>query len=138
MQVTASYNAATPTVKSTVTSVLTSEVTLFTVTDPKFLSKSQIGLAISVAPGSSTGVKVRYYASPDGTNYYPVPVKNVSTGVLADIPSELTSASYVDASSNWVAFDELPMPACVGLRVTAQSVTATATLNSAYLVVRDN
>lgn len=138
MQVTASYNGATLAAKSSVTSIPTSETTLMTITDAKYLMKSQIAFLISVAPGSSTGVKIRYYASVDGLTYYPIPSKNVGTGVLTDLPSELTSASYVDASSNWVATDELPMPACMAFKVTGQSVTATATLNSAWLVVRDN
>lgn len=121
------------------TSIGTStEVTLLTVTDPEVLRKSQLSIYMSVAPGSSTGVKFRYYFSPDGVTYYPLPTRAAATGILTDIPSELTSASYVDGSSNWVGMDAVPMPACRAFKVTAISATAAATLNSLVVTARDN
>lgn len=135
--------------KSQVTGVgaiLTSETTILTLTDQtnigsndgKISWKSQLTFFIKVLfGGSTTGIQFRYYFTPDGTNWFPLPTRAAATGILTDLPSEITSATFSDGTS-YYAIDEVPMPACVGLKVTATAVGAAATLQSFLAMGRDN
>lgn len=120
------------------TTVTTSETTLITITSENFTRQSQITAYFDCTLGSATSVKVRYYMSPNGgTTWYQIPVKNDATGLLADIPSVIDSTSPAQ-SSNLRLVEDIPFSGTTALKVTAQAVAASATMNSCYVYVRDN
>ncbi len=132
------YNNGVASGKSTVTSILTSETTLVTITDSKFLKSSQITAYYSVTLGSATAVNIRYYFSCDnGTTWFQAPIKNTSTGELVDTPSVINSTSPAQ-SGDRIMIEDRPMSACSGFRITATATGATATLNNLTVITRDN
>lgn len=127
--------AKTATAGSTIT---TSEAAIMTITDGNFLRQSQLTVYLKVTLGSATSVKIRYYYSPDnGLTYFQVPVKNDSSGLLADIPSVLDATSPTQSGAIMVV-EDIPYSGSGAFKVTAQAVGASATLNAGYVYVRDN
>ncbi len=113
-----------------------SETLLLEIKDPRFLEKSQISVYIDATLGTSGGnakINLRYYASFDGgTTYYQIPVKNLSTGEIINLPS------LVDSNSPAKFVEDIPLSGANAFKVTSQTDVGTATVNFATLVVRDN
>ena len=124
--------------KVTGLAVQTTETTIMTVTDENFTRQSQITGYFSVTLNTATNVKIRYYMSPDGgTNWYQVPTKDKTTGALTDLPSIINTTSPVQTGV-YKMVEDIPMSATTAIKITGQATTDVATLNSAYLWVRDN
>lgn len=118
--------------------ITTSEAAIMTITDGGFLRQSQLTVYLAITLGSATSVKFRYYYSPDGgTTYFQVPVKNDSSGLLADIPSMVDSTSPTQSGVIKVV-EDIPYSGSGAFKVTAQAVGASATLTAGYIYVRDN
>ncbi len=127
---------------ATAVSVLSaSETTLLTITDIKMVQKSQLTVYFDVTLGSATQVNVKYYFSPNAQEasptWFQVPIKDTSSGILSNIPSVIDSTSP-SQSTNIRTVEDLQMSGSYGLKITGQAVTANATLNSIYVVGRDN
>lgn len=132
------YEKPVEVVKATAVPVLTTETTLMTTTNENFTRQTQITGYFSVTLNTATNVKIRYYMSPDGgTTWYQVPTKDKTTGKLTDFPSIIDSTSPAQ-SGVYKMIEDLPMSATTAIKVTGQATTDTATLNYAYLWVRDN
>ena len=117
-----------------------SEITIMTVTDPKFLDKSQLGLYIDQVLGAASKVAYGVYFSFDmGTTWYKMTVEDLTTnkGDLVDIPP------YVDTntpaqSTHLKTFIPIPIPPATAMKITA---TATGGTAGAYVItaaVRNN
>lgn len=122
---------------TTNTNITTSEATLITLTDYKFFQKSQITLYYQVTLNSATQVKFRYYFSPDGVTWYRVPAKNISSGLLSDIPTVIDSTSPTEGGKIQT-LEDFGISGALAFKVTGQAVTATAQLNNLSVFVRDN
>lgn len=119
------------------TSITTSEADLFIITDQKVLRKSQITILFDVTLGSATKVGFRYYLW-DGTTWYPIPIKNLSSGELTDVPSLIDSSSYLVTGSQYRSVEEIPLTGGMGFKITGVATGATATLNTLAVYVKDN
>lgn len=120
------------------TTVTTSEAEVLKVLDLRFTQQSQITAYFKITLGSATSVKFRYYMTPDsGTTWFQVPIKNSATGLLADIPTVIDATSPTQSGAQYVV-EDIPFSASYGLRITAQSVAANATLNTLKVVTRNN
>ena len=116
------------------------EVTLITVTDPKFLDKSQLTLYIDQVLGAATKVAYGVYFSFDGgTTYYKMSVEDLTTnkGDLVDIPP------YVDTntpaqSTHLRTFMPVPIPGATAMKITATATGGTAGAYIVTAVVRNN
>jgi hypothetical protein len=102
-----------------------------------FTRQSQLTFYYKITLGSATSVKLRYYYTPDGTTWFPLAIKNDSTGELTDTPSVIDSNTYTSSSISY-AVEDIPMSGSMGYKVTATSVAANATVNAAWIYVRDN
>jgi len=132
-----SYNLPGPAGAVTALTVTTTEADALVITDYKFPEKSQLTVYYKVTLGSATSVKFRYYFSPDGTTWYRAPIKNESTGLLADIPT-VVDATSPTTSGAIQTMEDLGLSGCLAFKITAQSVAASATLNVLSAFVRDN
>ncbi len=119
------------------TNITTSEATLVTVSDYKYFQKSQVTLYYQVTLNSATQVKFRYYFTPDNVTWYRVPAKNISSGLLADIPTVIDSTSPTE-SGKIQTMEDFGISGALGFKVTGQAVTDTAQLNNLSVFVRDN
>jgi hypothetical protein len=105
--------------------------------------KSQFSAFWDISLGDHTSIKLRYYFATGKTSagsliYYEVPAKNVSTGVLGDIPSVVDSTSPVQ-STKYRFVEDFGVSAAVAFKITAQGVGGTAgTINSLTVMLRDN
>lgn len=121
----------------------TTEKTVLTVTDLRFLAKSQFSAFWDITLGTHTSMKLRYYFTTSklsGGNpiWHQVPTKNVSTGVLADIPSVVDSTSPAQ-STNIRLVEDFGVSGATGFKVTAQGVAGTSgTVNTLTVMLRDN
>lgn len=122
---------------TTNTNITTSEADLLTVSDFKYFQKSQITCYYQVTLNSATQVKFRYYFTPDGSTWYRLPAKNVSSGLLSDIPTIIDSTSPT-TSGKIQTMEDIPLSGCLGFKITGQAVTNTAQLNNLSIFVRDN
>ena len=113
-----------------------SEATLFTITDPRHLEKSQISIFIDATLGTSGGntkLYLRYYVSFDGgSTYYQIPVMNLSTGEVLNLPD------MVDSGSPAKFVRDIAVSGANAFKCTAQTDVGTATVNYASALVRDN
>ena len=138
-----SYNAAQVAGETLAKATTTSEVTVLEVTDMTTLKKSQFSAFWDISLGDHTSMKLRYYFSTgkqSGANYvyYQVPAKNVSTGVLGDIPSVADSTSPTQ-SSHLMFVEDFGISGAVAFKVTATGVGGAAgTVNTLTVMVRDN
>ena len=140
------YNGATTAGQATAVSVTTSETTMLTITDLKYLEKSQLTLYfdLDLSGGTITSVKFRVYHSYDSVNaastvWYPVPSVNYSTGEMADTGFVIDSNSFAYTSNKYRCLVDLGMSSSMQMKVTAIGTgTGTATLNLITAVVRDN
>ena len=123
--------------------VTTTEQTVFEITDPKFLQKTQLTAYFDAALGTLTSMKVRYYVADGKTSggvlvYYQIPVKDLATGVLIDRPSVLDSSSPAQTGTIRVQ-EDVPVPACLALKITIIGAGGVSgTLNECRALVRDN
>ena len=122
------------------TSIVTaSETTLVTISDTKDISKSQLTVYYNVALGSATEVDFRYYVSPDtGTTWYMIPIQDPNTNILVNLPNAVIDSTTYSTGGNSLAVHDIPLSSCNKLKITGRAVTATATLNSLTVLVRDN
>jgi len=115
------------------TGVGNTEVEVLTITDGANLKDSQLNIYLKGTLGASTQLSVRYYCrAEDEGDWYLIPYKEEVGGDLTNLPSVLKSALLQ-------AIDSVPLPACVGFRITVQgnNATATAELN-VRVMSRDN
>ena len=143
MQSNVSYNLPTLAGSATAVSITTSEAAVLTISDLKYPMKSQLTLYFDVdlSGGTITSVKFRLYFSTTNASetWYPVPVRNLSTGELVDLPIIIDSTSYAYATNKYRAVYDIPMSSAAALQVTAIGVgSSTATLNTIAAMVRDN
>lgn len=137
------YNPAEQAGETLALATTVSEVTVLTVTDLRHLQKSQFSAYWDISLGSHTSMKLRYYfttgkLSSGSPIWYQVPAKNVSTGVIGDIPSVADSTSPVQ-STQYRFVEDFGVSAATGFKVTAQGVAGTAgTINSLTVMLRDN
>lgn len=116
------------------------EVTLFTIIDPRFLDKAQLGLYIDQVLGAASKVAYGIYFSPDGgVTYYKMAVLDLTTnkGDLVDVPPYVDTNSPAQ-STHLRTFVPVPIPPATAMKVTA---TATGGTAGAYVVTptfRDN
>lgn len=109
------------------------ETDLVVITDGKHLPKSQLSVYMDYALGSATEIDIRYYCSPDyGTTWFQIPIKNTSTGVLANTPSVINSTSPSKV------IEDIAFSATAGFKVTGKSVGSTGTMTNIYVISRDN
>lgn len=94
------------------------------------LRKSQLSIYHSANLGSHTAIKLRYYVSlkkdpassvegsaSTNTDWYEIPVKDLSTGILSDIPSQIVAGLTQ-------LVEDLGLSAGFAFKVTAQGVGA--------------
>lgn len=116
--------------------VTTGEATVISVTDPRYLEKSQLSAFINGTVGTSGGnakIYIRHYFSFDGgSTWYQVPVINLSTGELLNLPD------MIDSGSPGSLVRDLPISGANAYKMTAQADTGTATITSATVMFRDN
>lgn len=118
--------------------ITTSETDIMVVTDGKFIRQTQLSIYLKVTLGSATGLKIRYYMSPDnGTTWFQIPIKDKITGVLYDTPSIISSDSPTQSSAQLIV-EDVPLSGGTAYKVTAQSVGSSSTLNKGYIFIRDN
>lgn len=116
------------------------EVTLISVTDPKFLDKSQLGLYIDQVLGAASKVSYGVYFSFDGgVTYYKMSVEDLTTnkGDLVDIPPYVDGNSPAQ-STHLRTFVPIPIPPATAMKITAIATGGTA---GAYIItanVRNN
>lgn len=106
-----------------------SEVTLFTLLDPKYLDKSQLALYIKQALGSATKVAYGVYFSPDGgITWYKISVEDLTTnkGDLVDIPPYVDTNSPGGGAGTVETFFPVPIPPATALKVTATATGGNA------------
>ncbi len=134
------YDQSTPGGKIGTTTLTTSEQDLVVISTGGTLAKSQLTVFINTALGGAASIKFRYYASPDsGTTWFAVPIKNSTSGELADVPSVVDSGSPTqDSGTSYKVYENVATPACTNFKVTGYTNTSTATLNSLFVVARDN
>lgn len=108
------------------------------------LRKSQLSMYLEVSSlGTHTGIKFRYYVSlikdPAGTegsasganaDWYLIPIKDVTTGALADIPSLIAATTKM--------VEDLGFSTCWAFKVTAQGVAGAGGAGSVAVCARDN
>lgn len=137
------YNPAEQSGETTAFPTTTAEQDVLIVTDMRHLQKSQFSAFWDISLGNHTSIKIRYYFSTGKTSsgnliYYQVPAKNVSTGVLGDIPSIVDSTSPVQ-SSKYRLVEDFGVSGAVAYKITVQGVGGTAgTINSVTVLNRDN
>ena len=132
------YEKPVEVIKSAVTTIATSETDLMIVKDGNFTRQTQLTGYFNVTLNTATNVKIRYYMSPDGgTTWYQMPTKVAATGILTDLPSLITSASPTQSGA-YLVVEDIKLSATSAIKVTGQATTDVATLNAAYLWVRDN
>ena len=117
--------------------VTNTETAICTVTEPNFLEKAQLSLYLgTIALGVSGGnakIYVRHYFSIDaGGTWKQMPVQNLSTGELLNLPDEITSNTPAS-----VVIDK-NMSGANAYKVTMQTDAGTATVADVTVVVRDN
>ena len=129
---------------SAVTVTAGQEITLLTISNLDSLRKSQLSTYIKATLSTLTSIDIRYYCS-DGslltgsTLWYQIPIKDVSTGELVDTPSKITSNSPAESAGVYQVVEDLPVSACVAIKITATGVgTGTGTVDSIRSLVRDN
>lgn len=126
-------------------SLSTTETDVVIIKDQQPLRKSQITVYHSATLGGNTAIKLRYYVAlktaPGGSNgsassgsaadWYEIPVKDLSTGNLTDLPSQLTGTFLQ-------CVDDVAVPACYGFKVTAQGVGGGTGSITSTITGRDN
>lgn len=122
------------------TSITTaSEVDLVTITDAKFLCKSQLTAFFNVALGSATEVDFRYYVTfDDSTTWHQIPTQDPNTNILENLPNAAIDSTTYSTGGNSLAVHDIPVSSCRKLKITGRAVTATATLNTLNVLLRDN
>jgi len=121
--------------QATSVAVSGTEATLIEIKDPRYLEKSQVSvyLKFDTFAGGATEVKVRYYYSFDGgTTYYQVPVINAATGAVTDLPDLVASGGPA------TIVRDIPVSASNAMKITGQTDSGTANLNTGTVMVRDN
>ncbi len=137
------YNMAEQSGETLAFATTTSEQDVLVVTDFRHLQKSQLSAYWDLSLGNHTSFKIRYYFSKGKDSsgnviYYQVPAKNVSTGVLGDIPSVVDSTSPVQ-STKYRLVEDFGVSAATGFKVTIQGVGGSAgTVNALTVMLRDN
>lgn len=135
-----------------VTGIVATEVELFNIVSGPMLeamiARNQATMYYNVSIGTLTGISFRYYfwsGMVDGSGnpvWQPLPVKNLSTGVLTDTPSQITAATYTsNAGTSYQAIDSIPIQACLGFRITAQgngTITTPGIINSLRIMTRNS
>lgn len=104
----------------------TSEATIFSTTDQKYLRKSQLSIMAQVTLGGVASATFYYYVNPNsaGTTWYPISLYNTSTGEIIQRSVLVDSGTYSTGGvSSFV--DNVPMPACFAFKITAKSATGT-------------
>lgn len=118
-----------------------SEVTLFTLTDPKYLDLAQLTLYINQALGSASKVAYGVYFSPDaGTTWYKISVIDLTTnkGDLVDIPPYVDANSPGGGAGTVLTFFPVPIPAATALKVTGTATGGNAGAWKIIPVFRNN
>ena len=118
-----------------------SEQTLLTITDPKFLDKSQLTLYIDQVLGAASKVAYGIYFSFDGgVTYYKISVEDLTTnkGDLVDIPPYVDSNSPLQSSTHYRTFMPVPIPGATAMKITATATGGTAGAYVVTAVVRNN
>lgn len=137
MDVLAGYNVAVLGGKASSTTLSTSETTLLTITDPKYLKSSQLSIYVSVTLGAVASATFYYYFSPDsGTTYYPVSLYNTSSGEITQRAVLVDSGTYASGGVSYY-LDNVPMPAATTLKITGKSASGTPAYTLTVLA-RDN
>lgn len=111
------------------------EATLLEITDARYLEKSQISMFMSLGTlaGGATQIKLRYYFSFDGgSTYYEMPVMNLGTGDIVDLPDLWKSTSPA------LFVRDIPASGANAFKVTAQTDAGTASMTKGTIMVRDN
>jgi len=131
--------AAMPVKNGQITSVTVTntETAILTVTDPRWFEKSQISIYLGTialgVSGGNTQIKVRHYFSCDGgATYKQVPVQNLSTGELINLPD------LIDSNTPASVVIDKPISGANAYKVTMQTDMGTATIADVSLIVRDN
>lgn len=121
----------------------TAEQDVAIVTDLRHLQKSQFSAYWDISFGTHTSFKVRYYFTTGKLSsgqpiWYQVPAKNVSTGVISDIPTVVDSTSPVNNSKTRFV-EDFGVSGATGFKVTVQGVGGTSgTVNTLTVMMRDN
>lgn len=109
------------------------ELDVLTITDGAKLKDSQLSIYLDGTLGASTQLDVRYYVQGevDG-DWYLIPYKEEVGGDLTDLPSVLKTGALR-------VIDSVPLPACMGFKITVKGNNATATAAlTARVMSRDN
>ena len=118
-----------------------SEITIMTVTDPKYLDKSQLTLYIDQVLGAASKVAYGVYFSFDGgVTYYKISVEDLTTnkGDLVDIPPYVDANTPLQSSTHLKTFMPVPIPAATAMKITAIATGGTAGAYIVTAVVRNN
>ena len=122
------------------TTIATSETDLMIVIDGKFTRQSQLTAFYDITLGGATNIAIRYYMSPDkGVTWFQVPLKDKTTNILGDTPSNITSASPTQ-SGHIKVIEDVPLSGNWGYKITGQATNSgtAATLVTGYIYIRDN
>ena len=117
--------------------VTNTETAILTSTDPRWTEHSQISLYLGTialgVSGGNTKIYLRHYFSIDnGTTWKQVPVQNLSTGELLNLPDEITSNTPAS-----VVIDK-SVSAAQLYKVTGQTDVGTATIADFSVAYRNN
>jgi hypothetical protein len=105
-----------------------------------WLAKSQLTVYIKQTLGSASKVSYGYYYSFDqGTTWFKVPVKDVTTnkGNLVDVPTYVDSNSPSQSGVIQV-IEDLPSSGCNAFKITGLAATADAGAYAITVLARDN
>lgn len=107
---------------------------IVTITDITYLGNTQFTVFFDYSLGTHTSIQLRYYvrSQKDG-DWYQLPMKNESTGVLTEIPSVINALSPASR-----VVEELPIPACVAFKITGQGVGGANGSVTATIMQRSN
>jgi hypothetical protein len=117
--------------------VTNTETAILTLTDPRWTEHSQLSLYLGTialgVSGGNTKIYLRHYFSIDsGATWKQVPVQNLSTGELLNLPDEITSNTPAS-----VVIDKSVSSAQL-YKVTGQTDAGTATIADFSLAFRNN
>lgn len=124
----ASKAASTITIPTTLTST---ETDLFIHVGTGILRYSQFTIYAGVTLGGVTSSTFYYYVSPNASDaspvWYPISLYATSTGEITQRAVLVDSGTYVIGGVSQFC-DNLPVPACVGFKITGKSSSGTPTL----------
>lgn len=115
-----------------VTSLSNTELDVLVIDDNADLTDPQLNVFLDVTLGSHTGIDIKYYARyEEGGDWYELPYRNESTGVISSVPTSFTATGKL--------IDSLPLPGCVAFKITAVGDSASTNgAVTAYLMSRSN